>query len=176
MDPYKLHVKLGQAEFNAEGPEQIVREQFELFLRALNEGKGKPLAPTTPAPGPPVPPEESPDPEPAGLPPEVRDRAFVKDAQGMVSLRVLPRTSETAADTLLLIMYGYKTLKALSEVPVIDLLRAAKQSGVPLDRIDRSIAPRRSLVNKGGLKRGSRYGLNNQGVAHVEKLLRSMFC
>ncbi|MFI5365071.1 MAG: hypothetical protein ACHQ4J_05565, partial [Candidatus Binatia bacterium] len=38
----KLHVKLGAAEFSAEGPEAVVNEQYRKFLEAFSS------SPTTP--------------------------------------------------------------------------------------------------------------------------------
>ena len=45
-EPYKIRVKLGANEFDAEGPEEVVKDQFQLFLEAVKQ----PVAPTPPPP------------------------------------------------------------------------------------------------------------------------------
>ena len=34
--PYRLKVKVGDSEFDAQGPEESVKAQFEMFLQAVN--------------------------------------------------------------------------------------------------------------------------------------------
>src|SRR5438128_256605 len=82
--PYKLQVKLPNgADFNAEGPQDIVQKAFERFLAITEKA---PSTPATPKP------KDRPDGRSAGqLDPAILSRAFLADTQkGVVSLRALP--------------------------------------------------------------------------------------
>ncbi|HVN75135.1 MAG TPA: hypothetical protein VMT19_02375, partial [Thermoanaerobaculaceae bacterium] len=109
-----------------------------------------------------------------GIPADLVDRVYRIDKK-MVSLRVLPKGQRVAADTIILLLYGYQKLKGMQEVVSGVLLASAKQSGTTLDRIDRTIAVHTDKVHSGGQKRGKRYMLNNQGLLYAEGLLREMF-
>jgi hypothetical protein len=54
------------------------------------------------------------------------------------------------------------------------LIRAAKQSGVVIPRVDTSLAKRTDFVLAAGAKRGRMYSLNNPGVVYAEELLRKI--
>lgn len=168
---YKLHVKIGQSEFTAEGTEESVKQDYERFLAALSivPSPARPLTENLQ-----IQPGRSEITTP-DLEPTVLQRAFTEDQQGIVSLRVRPSTPNRVADALLLILYGFRFLRSQHDVPVIQLMEAARQSGVGIDRIDRAIAPHRELITYGGTRRGGRYGLNNPGVIMAETLLREMF-
>jgi hypothetical protein len=97
------------------------------------------------------------------------------DRGGNVTLRSLPRTENRGADTLLLILYGYRALRNQVDVNTGTLTEAARTSGLQVDRIDRLIATYEHLIRRGGYKRGVRYALNNQGVAHAEGILEEMY-
>ena len=170
MDAYKLHVKIGQAEFNAEGSEETVRQDYDKFLSALSATHTSARSQEQSSR------DNGPDgSEASGIDNFSLHRAFRKDRRGIVSLRVRPNTPNRIADSLLMILYGFRILRGQDDVPVIQLMEAAKQSGAQVERIDRAIAPHKDLVTRGGAKRGGRYGLNNPGVARAEELLRQMF-
>jgi hypothetical protein len=167
---HRIHVTLGQDKFEAEGQEELVNDQYEKFLSTIAllassrsqqqpeklESQGEIIV------------------EGSGT--NLLERAFLVDKDGIVSLKALPKTANRDADALVLILYGFKSLGQEKDViPVLALLAGARQSGLQIDRVDRTIAPNISLVNKGGQKRGGRYSLNNAGIAYAEKLLREMF-
>lgn len=167
-ETHKLHVKIGQHEFEAEGQEQVVNEQYEKFLAAVSTS---PIQPPSIHTENKVQKVETRD----GIAPELLERAFSVDNEGIVSLRVRPNTATRNADALVLILYGFRVLRQSSEVPVLAVMEAARQSGIQIERADRAIAPHNELVIRGGTRRGGRYGLNNAGVVHAENLLREMF-
>jgi hypothetical protein len=72
------------------------------------------------------------------------------------------------------LLYGYRTLGNASDVNAGNLMQAARQSGLQLTRIDQTISFYQSLITEGGLRRGKRYGINNQGVNHAEQLIQGM--
>ena len=158
--PYKLQVKIGNAEFNAEGPETSVKAQFDAFMEVLrqsgaaargNESRSDSVTDS-----------------------EVQ-RAFSSDDNGIVSLRVLPKTDRRDADALILLIWGFRQLQSLTDVSALDLAAAGRQSGLQIDRIDRVIAPNGQYVSKGGAKRGTRYALNNPGADYAKALLARLF-
>src|SRR5437764_1076733 len=102
--PYKLRIKVGQSEFDAEGPEEAVREQFEQFLEVLTVLGGRaPAAPTPPTPESVGPPQSEDKPPAAAIEPALLERAFVDHPKNGVSLRVLPRSDDQAGDALVMI-------------------------------------------------------------------------
>jgi hypothetical protein len=165
---YKIHVKIGDSEFSAEGTEALVKEQYDRFLEIVGN---KPAADRS------RPSDQKPNSNGNGIAPPPRDklsRLFEVDGNGLVSLRILPRTDNRDADALLLILYGFKTQADKADVNSGQLMVAAKQSGLQMDRIDRVIAVHKQYVTDGGFKRGKRYGLNNQGVNKAQDLINGL--
>lgn len=177
--PHKMQVKIGAHEFAAEGLEETVKAQFQLFLQAIT---------TTAAATPPVKPSREEKPSPAGdgaggdgtpktLPPNFNyERAFRDDDRnGIVSLRTLPTTNDRDLDTVILLIYGIQKLNDEHEASALEVMTGARQSGLTIVRLDRLLAQRPELVRKGGKRRGTRYSLTNLGVNHAERLLQEMF-
>jgi len=172
--PYKVQVKLGGCEFQAEGPQDVVKEDFLLFLDAVkmqSTSRGPAATPVS------SPINESPQ---NGLPggrtlsDEALSRVFMVDADGQVSLRILPRTQQREADSLLVLLYGFRFLVNQMDVLVGRLRRAAETSGLTLDRVDRALIPHVELLTKGGQRVGSRWGLNNRGIVRAEEIISGM--
>ena len=173
---HRIKIKLGDAEFDAEGPSEVVNAQFSAFLDAV----ATPKAAQTPAQPPNTPDPNADSPgngrtgaaNPAGLTPDILTRVFkVNDT---VSLLAIPKTDKSDADALLAILYGFDRMKSINTVTGTTLMKAAKQSGINIDRIDRVISVRDDLVNMAGAKKGRRYSLNNRGVAAAEKIIREV--
>ena len=53
-------------------------------------------------------------------------------------------------------------------------MKAVRQSGVQLPRLDRTIQHYHQLIISGGFKKGKRYGLNNQGLLRAHKLVMEL--
>jgi hypothetical protein len=172
---YKLHVKLGEAEFNAEGPQEIVQKAFEKFLTCTDK-----ISTSTPIKKPSGPPEgaHQQDGQNTGqLDSALLSRAFMVDAQkGIVSLRALPPDGPNkASDAALMILYGAHLFLHKTEFPVTRLKKGLQKSGIQVGRIDRIMEPYKHSVIKGGSGVGGRYSLNNQGTTQVEGLLKKIF-
>jgi hypothetical protein len=170
---YKLSVEIGVNRFNAEGPEETVKADFQNFLAAIREknvvvtpgtasataGVNPPTVVVTPS-----------------LDRALLERVFQIDGKGTVSLRLLPPDSQTRnADAALLLLYGYRVMGNLQEVPVMKLNDGLRTSGVSVDRLDRFIGTHSAYYMKGGTRSGGRYTLNNQGLAAAESLLKRAF-
>lgn len=169
--PYKLRVRLGNAEFEAEGDEAVVREQYNMFLKALPVAQNMVEERAAS--------EDKPEKSTANHPQDnagdqLIARAF-SDERGVVSLRALPETKNRDADALLLLIYGHTKLKGAHDVFGTQVMKSARQSGLSIDRVDRIISIHKGFYMRGGARRGAKYTLNNQGVKKAEQILREMF-
>ena len=162
---YRLKVRFGNSDFEAEGPTEIVTEAYQGFLTAVT---------LCPAETPRV--DVSEEIESAGqthregYPSSLLERAFIVDGES-VSLRSLP--SSDKGDALVLLIYGYRTLVAKQAVTGNELASAARQSGLALNRVDRFIPE--DYVMRGGSGNAKRYHLNNRGIEYAENMLEQMF-
>jgi hypothetical protein len=165
---YRLKTKLPNgSEFEAEGSEAIVQALFEKFLEASQSASTSAKTPVSPG-------ARTSDPDGTGdndAKSAIMRRVFAEDQAGDISLLALPQTEARDADTLLMLLYGYQVLKGQQTVTVGALKQAAQKSGVQLERLDRVLAPYSAWVTKSGLKKGGRYGLNNQGIKKAEELV-----
>jgi hypothetical protein len=166
--PHKIHVRLGDAEFTAEGNESTVQAQYEAFLKVLDRIGSSPAKPK-------VSPSD-PDKKVGqlGAPDKATfARVYSDDPQKGVSLKALPKGDKVNADALLLILYGYHVLRQVDTVTAIQLGRSAKQSGFEFDRADRIFesAGYDKLVSKSGQRAGSKYSLMNPGLVKAGELV-----
>lgn len=177
---YRLKVRLGSHEFEADGPEEVVREQFAIFLQAANS-----LGAAAPSPRSNSQSESGQGNGEQGRAGESEEgngdvesmwnRAYKRNGDRL-SLHVLPQTKTQNADAILLLLYGYQTILKQESVKTTDAMDAAKQSGLRIDRIDRNLpASHNALVIRGGNGKGTRYSLNNRGLAYAQELLEQMF-
>jgi hypothetical protein len=102
---------------------------------------------------------------------------FAKDAHGgMISLRVLPRTSAPETDALILLLFAHLTIDNRRSVSGAILAKGARQSGVRLDdRVVTFLEPYRDLVTRSGPPNGSVYSLTNPGIAHAKAILNDIW-
>jgi hypothetical protein len=175
-DSVKIQVKLGDAEFNAEGPEAIVKAAFEEFLRARELAAQAP--PSTPSAIPPTPePNGRRESEPSiPIDQGLLDRVFQK-YDDIVSLRMLPSSinPDWQADSVILLLYGFWRLANVSEVPVTKLNQGLRRSGIGVIRVDGIVDVHKRLYMKGGVRSGGHYTLNTQGKATAERWLKEHF-
>jgi hypothetical protein len=173
MNTYKISAKLGSAEFSAEGAEESVRADYDRFLAALRERTAGAEVDSGPNGGIAASATDS-----VGVDASILQAVFkVDEERSLVSLRVLPTgdSAERAAEAALLILYGFHTLLGNTEAPVTKLLASLRESGITVERFDRTIGRHSDLILKGGQKIGARYRLNNLGMAHAAKALRALF-
>jgi hypothetical protein len=182
---FKLRIKIGNAEFDAEGPQETVQKSFDKFLKAAEKIPASPsrsprLEEAAPIPSASVSPSASPSPEPPfgdEIDSGILSRVFDVDAKrGIVSLRILPPDGPSrACDAGIMILYGAQTMLRVHDLPVTKFKKGLLKSGVLFGRITNMIAPYSHMVIKGGSGVGGRYALNNQGVVHAENLIRRIF-
>src|ERR1700733_2172223 len=175
METYKVSARVGNAHYRAEGPTEIVKEGFDLFLGVISKIPGAidghPTTPQVNGPARRIAPVvdvevevprnyhdqfedgnggslDSSDVAPAvgaitavkiaPVRPEILERAYRVDGAA-ISLSVLPQVKDPAAGAILLLVYGFHAIRDQREVGAIALTEAARQSGVSLARIDRTV-------------------------------------
>lgn len=173
MDAYKLRIKIGSHEFEAEGPKDAVTAQFEAW---------KELIVSLPA----VQSQE----KNARIPPsslmELRtgegsvtspwDIFEIDEKRNLVSLKVHPTGDQRDADAVLLILYGYRRALGQNDALVTRLKESMEVSGLRPGRIDRAVVAhiRSGFLMKAGRGKGGKYRLTNTGVARVEEMARGL--
>jgi hypothetical protein len=168
MDTTRIKVRIGEHEFEAEGPADIVQSQFDAFKELIS------FAPRT---------------KPATNSPETHQIEENKHVNitfshiqlekilhvngRIVSLTALPASTEEAA---LLVMLGHKDMRNNLSVTGQEIGDGLAQSGRPVPRVDRLLdkAIDQALVLKSGIKRGTRYRLTNQGHAKALGIAREL--
>lgn len=174
MDTYRLRIKIGTAEFEAEGPEESVKEQFEAFKQLI---QSSPSAINTPATSPSSVSritqigQEALEAEP------VRRLYIFSKGGDFLSLAFPPRGEERHQQALLLVLYGFRKLLGQDDVAVGVVKDSLEQSGFVVDRVDRIASPltKAGLVWKGGKKgKGGKYRLTNLGFTEAEATVKGL--
>jgi len=170
---YKIHVRLGQDEFNGEGPVETVKAAYDQFLVVLANRLKEPLRNGNGHP--PEPPTGEREPT-VGKIDDALSQIFKLDGSGIVSLNGLPTGQNRDADAALLVMLGFNKLRSINDVPVTKLIKGLTQSGITVERFDRIIGPYvGSFVIKGGQRIGAHYRLNNLGLQKAEEIAKMLF-
>jgi hypothetical protein len=185
----KIKVKIGKVDFENEGPTSVVDRNFQLFMSivekmgsAVIEPEGvspasggaatapaAQAAPGTPAPS--VASDGAAQSQASAVSDDLLPRLYKRDGDN-VSLLALPRSEDAAADALIVLLYGYQRLAGKGAVTAVSLMRALRQSGINIPRIDTVIAKKSDYVLAAGANRGRVYSLNNRGVAYAEGVVR----
>jgi len=169
QQPYTLKVKVGDAEFEASGAREAVQDQYALWLELVRGTRDEKPAVVKK------------DQAVAGgdeveeISQSVLNRVFVTGPDDMISLRALPRGENAESDALLMLLYGYLVLRNAHDVSALNLIQAARQSGLQINRLDRTISTSAQHVQRGGARRGTRYSLNNAGIAHARRLVQELY-
>lgn len=188
----RLKMRIGEAEFEAEVPENEVQPMYSQFLSMLERRSHIALTLRGVVRGPEFRIESAKadvrEPAPdtmaysASAPPtpleahgEIFDRVSLERVfdlgdDGALTLKVLPPGPDANADAMLLILYGYYRLKNESYVLATQLLRAAERSGIVLRRPATEYMRNSRLVIRGGQRKGSHYSLSRQGLAMATEI------
>ena len=170
MDSYRIKVKIGDNEFEAEGSPEIVKAQFDAFRsfiasrpvrndtacyrcdfnkRFLNQSI-------------------IPEPEPL-----ISFERIFKVQGRVVSLTALPAN---VLDAVLLTLFGQRQFRNNDSITGAEIKDGLVQSGYRVDRVDRSVdkLTAEGLVIKIGLGKASRYRLTNQGMARAQSMAKDL--
>lgn len=165
MDNYRIKVKIGEHEFEAEGPAEIVQSQFEAFKEII-ANRPHQTATSTPA-------QPKPAGQPAGNDGDLQLEKISKVEGRLVSLTIKPEAEATAA---MLIMLAQKAYRNNDTVTASEIKDGLEQSGYRPGRIDRLMQP---LTGDGsvvriGERKGARYRFTNIGLAKATIVAREI--
>jgi hypothetical protein len=169
VDKYRLRIRMGQAEFEAEGPRPQVHEDYERFLSRLGrEGTAPSPLPTDAPMGGPAPQNRV-------------DLLYQVDKnRGVLSLRILPSIGSGVirhvANAILIILYGFKEYLGADSVPVLALANALRQSGhTGVKRLSTSCnyLLKNGLLIKQGTGKGSLYKASNLGLQTARSIIHA---
>ena len=191
MSAYKLRIKIGQHEFEAEGEEETVKAQFKEFKSIITD-------PVPPA-GPFAnlsgsrPPEVSPfnalsgsPPSPLTPTPHPTSRAIADqlekivrmDGKKPITMSALPLGEQREGDATLILLLAYKIFWQKDEMAGARLLDGLKRSGYNVDRVDRVmdqfIEGAEPMVLRTGVRRGVRYRLTTRGATRASELVKEL--
>lgn len=185
MDKLKLRVKASDYELEAEGSREFLNEQYEAFKQLLEGVTQKPVV-SGPAEKidfpssrdshvPPLPGEKT------GASRSSQVKSFQKllvwnDRTQRVTSTVLPDGPTRIADTVLLLLLGYRELRGLSQIAALLLNQGLRAAGFDDFRLDREMAPylKGRLVLRSGVGKGSRYRLTTRGVKRAQELVQAL--
>ena len=163
----KIRIKLGEFEFEAEGNENTVARQFEKFQELVTTIKIQP----TPNPTPNLvlhktKHHDSSSKDSPSLP--HLEEIFQNDPRSSLLLCHRPPSGKEGqeANVILLLLLGYRELRATEEVSVLVLKQALKRSSFPVSRLDRILHnyQRERFVLKSGRGKGGKYRLTSLGL------------
>jgi hypothetical protein len=152
MDTQKLKIKIGEHEFEAEGPIDVVQAQFAAWKDLIAAAPAKPKEPAS---------EKSTD-KNTPLPHLTLDKIMKVEGR-VVSLTA---RAETVEETALLILLGQKELRGNQEVTGSEIMDGLRQSGYAISRADTlmdKLSTDGSVITV-GVHRSRRYRLSNSGL------------
>lgn len=190
MEPFRLRLKVGAHEFEAEGDQESIERQLAIW---------RDLIAASPAPSPPLLPSPPPEsgggaPPPAvivtpgtgavaatGFPPTVviggredADRVFRHDGR-IVSLSAIPQNGQRESDAALLLLWGQKLYNDEDLVTGNQILEGLARSGIRAPRADRVFGEHMDQnVIRVGAHRAVRYRLTNPGMARAKELIAEL--
>ena len=162
----RIHIKLGDYEFEAEGPTDIINKQFEAFQELVKNLGNAAKNFTSDKPDPEVSIDETID--------NTELSRIFHESGDLLSLTATPETDDSKADALLLLIYGYNKLMNELKITGVTLMKAARQSGISINRVSQYMDTKKEFILTGGTKRGKRYSLNNKGIQYVEDMITEM--
>jgi hypothetical protein len=168
MDTMKIKIKVGDCEFEADGPVETVQSQFDAFKEIVS------LMPRTNSPRQTVNSTQTVENKSDDKSiPNVEIEKILHVAGRVVSLTAIPASTTDAA---LLIMLGHKDQRNNVSVTGQEIGDGLAQSGRPVPRVDRIMddAIQDAYVLKTGVKRGTRYRLTNQGLVKALAVARDL--
>ena len=163
-DIVKLRMKIGEHEFEAEGPANLVAAHFETWKQLAAVGATTARRDASDIEGPDA---------------TLRNLFTVDATQKSVTLRVKLLGRRRNADAALLILYGHRKWLANDggeELTMPRLSAALAASGYRLTRVDRAIAPHldAGLVRKGGPHKKLTYAMTAAGEQYAAGLARRL--
>ena len=168
MDSLKLKLKVGEHEFEAEGPQEVVQAQFRAFQELV---ASLPTARSQ---------AQSAETAPAGRDADeaVNDGNLSLDKIMRQDGRVISLTvgGESLEDEVLMLMLGQSRLRGNDSVSGGEILEGLRQQRGAINRIDYRLGRMADsgVIRSFGTRRARRYRLTNQGLAKAQELAKSV--
>lgn len=172
MEHSKLKLRIGAHEFEAEGPPELVTEQFNAFkelIATLPAPTGPSASPSLSLPL--APPSVSPS---ASVDPALQVESeslmrIMKVDDRIVSLTVRARSID---DAVLLLLYGQKSVRGNDSVTGAEIMGGLTSTGIRVNRVDRLLESAGEIgdVIVVGSGRAKRYRLTNSGFAKARAI------
>lgn len=170
MTDYRLKIKVGEHEFEAEGPADVVQSQFAAFrdlIGMIGIEKTRTSTENT------IAMSESEKPVNNGVPGTLPLEKIMRAEGRLISLTVRAASIQEA---ILAVMLGQRQFRANDSVTGSEILDGLRESGQAVSRIDHTL---NQLSDDGsvitiGAHRGRRYRLTNAGVSRAQGIARSM--
>lgn len=180
MDSHKLRIKIGEHEFEAEGPAEIVKQHFEEFKSLLSSPAS--IRPVASRDSNTVEDEEEIENPHALTSTEVIDlvrlqRVIQRDLKtNILSLTCLPQGTSRTEDSAITLLLGHKVIRGVDLVKASSLVKGLAHSGCPIGRLDRVLARyiREHFIMKIGSGRASKYRLTNHGVQKAQAVAETL--
>lgn len=180
MEPFRLKLKVGPHEFEAEGARETVAEQLAIWRELI----ASPNAMASPPPAPQaVPPAESVPTAPLGQPitngdisRAEFDKLFQHDGR-LVYLTALPLGERREADAALLLLLGQRLYNSTDLVTGGQLLDGLQRSGLGKPgRADLTLKDyiEQQHVIRSGAHRGVKYRLTPPGVVRAKEIAKEL--
>ena len=171
MADYRLKIKIGEHEFEAEGPTEVVQSQFEIFKELVARA---PVAPEKLERNDPAPSDEPMNGSAAARTTSQLDLEKIMRADGRtISLTVV---AQSATEAVLLLMLGQRQFRSNDSVTGGELAQGLRESGYPNVRSDyiTDRLAREGAVITIGERRSRRYRMTNLGVTRAQDIARNL--
>ena len=154
MSESKVRIKLGEHEFEAEGPVEAIRTQLDVFKQLI--------APPKPA--------ETPV-QPPAVPPLPLDK-IMKHSRDVVSISI----STDLDDAVLLMLLGQRHFRRNDIVSGSQIMNGLRQSGLDVPRVDMVLNKhaRHGNIIATGIRRTRRYQLSVTGLQRAQQIARKL--
>jgi hypothetical protein len=157
MTALKIKIKIGENEFEAEGPPDAVQAQVSTFAKLLGreETQEKETPPVAPVPEP---------------PPAIEKIIRVEGKYVLLTV-----ASQSPADAVLVLLLGYK-VRGVPAVAGMQIMAGLRKSGYDIDRADyilKRYATTGDIVVSGKFRR-RRYRLTTDGVEKAQKIAQAL--
>ena len=168
METTKIKLRIGDHEFEAEGPVEIIQAQFQAFKDIISASPSITALQKPPSDG-----NSQPNKDITLGGPHISIEKIMHVSGRIVSLTALPASIEDAA---MLIMLGQKDLRNNLAVTGQEIGDGLAQSGRQVPRVDRVMdkALNEQYILKTGFKRSTRYRLTNQGLSKALAIAKDL--
>lgn len=189
MESFRLKLKVGQHEFEAEGDQETVAAQLAIWKELIAGPSGQtPIAPTLPsatANGPamvaPITTESTPAAATSSangdIPRVDLDKLFQQDGR-LVYLTALPTGERRIADAAMLLLLGQRVYNSTDLVTGSQILDGLERSGLgTFERADGTLGdyvePQKYVI-RSGVRRGVKYRLTPPGLAKAKEIAKEL--